>query len=98
MMGTQVIYYLPLDPFPALPLLGSATKGMNYISQAPLPTSFLLSLANGRYWQIREQRWAEVRMYSLHLALLQFLAVTPEDGLIFQCPNSLQAATGLGLQ
>lgn len=51
-MGMLVIYYLPLDPFPALPLLGSTLRGLNYISQTPPPTGLLLSLANGRYGRL----------------------------------------------
>lgn len=39
--GIQVIYCLLLDPFPALPLWSSSSGGLNYISQAPLPTGFL---------------------------------------------------------
>lgn len=48
-MDMLVIYYLRLDPFHALHLLGSTLRGLNYISQTPLLPSFLLSLANGRY-------------------------------------------------
>lgn len=44
-----------LRPIPCPSSAGLTSRGLNYVSQAPLPTGFLFSLANGRCQQLREQ-------------------------------------------
>lgn len=101
-MGMLVIYYLPLDPFPALHPAGLNVEGAEL--HFPDSPNHWLPIKCGQ-WEMRQIRgWVGEKTGCspptppLILTILQSLAETLEDGFFLQCPSSQQAAVALGLQ